>query len=132
MKDGTQATTVVIQAEQALAAAHLTLDITTIDRFLHPDYVIVQTGGVQEDKAQFLASLRSGDRHWNIAESDELEVRLHDTTAVVTGRWHGRGRHGAEHFDYYARFLSVWVQAEGNWRNVAYMATEVPPPCVVL
>lgn len=115
----------VIQAEQALAAAHLTLDIATFDRLLHPTYVIVQPGGAHENKAQTLASLTTGDRHWDLAESDDLEVRLYGDTAVVTGRWRGRGRNGAQHFDYQARFLSAWVREGGEWRNVAYMATEV-------
>ncbi|MEZ4725623.1 MAG: nuclear transport factor 2 family protein [Caldilineaceae bacterium] len=115
----------IIQAEQALAAAHLRLDLATIDQLLHPDYVIVQPGGVHENKAQMLASLATGDRHWDLAESDELAVRLYGNSAVVAGRWRGRGRNGAEHFDYRARFLSIWVRTEGQWRNVAYMATEV-------
>lgn len=115
----------VIQAEQALAAAHLTLDIATIDRLLHPSYVIVQPGGAHENKAQTLASLTTGDRHWDLAESDEMAVLLYGNTAVVTGRWRGRGRNGAVHFDYQARFLSTWVREDGEWRNVAYMATEV-------
>jgi len=125
MNNHTTDTGAVIQAEQALAAAHLTLDIATIDRLLHPNYVIVQPGGVHETKAQTLASLTAGDRHWELAESDEMAVRLYADTAVVTGRWRGRGRNGVEHFDYRARFLSVWVRAAGEWRNVAYMATEV-------
>lgn len=115
----------LIQAEQALATAHLTRDLATIDWLLHPTYVIVQPGGAHENKAQTLASLTTGDRHWELAESDEMEVRLYGDTAVVTGRWRGRGRNGAQHFDYQARFLSTWVREDGEWRNVAYMAMEV-------
>lgn len=125
MNEQTKAVDAVIQAEQALAAAHLTLDLATIDRLLHPAYVIVQPGGVQETKAQTLASLQSDNRHWDLAESDELAVRLYGDTAVVTGHWRGRGRNGATAFDYRARFLSIWVCEGGAWRNVAYMATEL-------
>jgi hypothetical protein len=103
----------------------LTLDIATIDRLLHPNYLIVQPDGVQETKAQTLASLQSGNRHWDVAESDELAVRLYGNTAVVTGRWRGRGHNGAIPFDYRARFLSIWVCEGGAWHNVAYMATEL-------
>lgn len=115
----------VIQAEQRLAAAHITLDIATIDRLLHPDYRIIQLGGLQETKAQTLASLQRDNRHWDLAESDEMDVRLYGDTAVVTGRWRGRGRNGAKAFDYRARFLSIWVREGDEWRNVAYMATEI-------
>lgn len=125
MNNPTIDTVAIIEAEQALAAAHLTLDIATIDRLLHPNYVIVQPGGVHENKAQTLASLTTGDRYWDLAESDDLEVRLYGDTAVVTGRWRGCGRNGNVQFDYCARFLSTWVREAAEWRNVAYMATEV-------
>jgi ketosteroid isomerase-like protein len=118
----------LIAAEEALAAAHLTLDLATLDRLLHPDYVIVQPGGAIEDKAQTLASFTTGDRHWDLAQSDEMTVRIHGDTAVVTGRWRGRGRNGAIHFNYQARFLSTWVRENGAWRNLAYMATELTLP----
>ncbi|MCE7985529.1 MAG: nuclear transport factor 2 family protein [Caldilinea sp. CFX5] len=124
MNEPTNDSAAVIQAEQALATAHLTLDVATIDRLLHPTYVIVQPGGTHENKAQTLASFLAGDRHWDLAESDEMAVRLYGDTAVVTGRWRGRGRNGTVHFDYQARFLSTWVREDGAWRNVAYMATE--------
>lgn len=125
MNNPTTDTAAIIEAEQAVAAAHLTLDIATIDRLLHANYVIVQPGGAHETKAQTLASLTTGERYWDLAESDDLEVRLYGDTAVVTGRWRGRGRNGDVHFDYCARFLSTWVREAGEWRNVAYMATEV-------
>ena len=120
-----QAGAAIIAAEEALAAAHLTLDRATLDRLLHPDYVIVQPGGTIEDKAQTLASFATGDRHWEIAECDDMRVRIHGDTAIVTGRWRGQGRNGAVQFDYQARFLSTWVWEAGAWRNIAYMATEI-------
>jgi hypothetical protein len=42
----------VAQAEQQLAAAHLQLDLETIEYLLHPDYVIIQPGGKVEYKRQ--------------------------------------------------------------------------------
>ena len=128
MNDESKDHEAVIQAEQTLAAAHLTLDLATIARLLHPNYVIVQPGGVHENKEQTLASFTTGDRHWDLAESDEMVVQLYGNTAIVTGRWRGRGRNGAIHFDYRARFLSTWVREDGEWRNVAYMATEIEYP----
>jgi ketosteroid isomerase-like protein len=115
----------ILAAEEALAAAHLTLDLATIDRLLHPAYIIVQPGGIIEDKAQTLASFTTGDRYWDLAQSDEMTVRLFGDTAIVTGRWRGRGQNGAEKFDYQARFLSTWLREDGTWRNIAYMATEI-------
>ncbi len=115
----------VLQAERDLAEAHLTLDLARFDHLLHPDYVIIQPGGHVAGKAETLASLQTGDRSWEIACSDEMEVKVYGDTAVVVGRWRGKGQNGATPFDYSARFLSVWVFEEGMWRNVAAQSTEM-------
>ena len=110
-------------AEQQLAAAHVNLDLVQFERLLHDDYVIIQPGGRTESREEVLASYRSGDRQWVRARSDQLEVRLFGNTAVVVGRWSAAGRHGEERFDYAARFLAVWVYADGRWQNVASQST---------
>jgi len=113
----------VIAAEQQLAAAHVTLDLDQIDRRLHPDYIIIQPGGRTESKEEVLTSYRSGNRRWDHAHSDQLNVRLYGDTAVVVGRWTAAGQNGEEPFDYSARFLAVWVYTEGRWQNVASQST---------
>jgi ketosteroid isomerase-like protein len=113
----------VLQAERDLAKAHLNLDLVRIDALLHPDYVIIQPGGKVEDKAETLASLQTGDRTWEIARSDQMDVRIYGETAVVIGRWRGKGQNQGTVFDYLARFLSVWRYTAGMWRNVAFQST---------
>lgn len=119
---------VIAEAERTLAAAHRTLDLTILDRLLHPDYVILQPDGTTESKAQVLASFQTGERHWELAEVDQLEIRLHGQCAVVVGRWRAAGRNGPRRSDYAARFLSIWVNDAGGWRNVAYQSTKMPLP----
>jgi ketosteroid isomerase-like protein len=113
----------VIAAEERLAAASLTLDLDVFEQLLHPDYVIIQPGGLIENKAETIASLASDTRHWQVARSDEMDVRLYGDTAVVIGRWTSQGQNGDEPFDYQARFLSVWVKEGEQWRNVAFQST---------
>jgi len=113
----------VIQAELELAAAHLSLDLATFERLLHPDYVIIQPGGCVEGKVETLSSLRSGSRHWDLARSDQMEVRLYGNMAVVVGRWTGRGANAGVDFDYQARFLSLWIEEGGQWRNLTSQST---------
>jgi ketosteroid isomerase-like protein len=115
----------VLQAERDLAEAHLRLDLPRFDELLHPDYVIIQPGGKVEDKAETLASLQTGTRLWEIARSDEMDVQIYGETAVVVGRWRGKGQNGDISFEYSARFLSVWIYEEGMWRNVAAQSTEI-------
>jgi ketosteroid isomerase-like protein len=115
----------VVQAEHQLAAAHLQLDLKTIEHLLHPDYVIIQPGGNVETKAEVIASYTSGTRKWDTALVDQLDIRLHSDTAIVVGRWRASGQHGTEQFDYAARFLSIWIKQSGRWQNIGYQSTEI-------
>ena len=112
--------------EMQLAEAHVQLDIDLIDRLLHPDYKIIQPGGLVETKADVLASYRSGTRHWDSAYSDEMDVHIYGQTAIVVGRWRASGRNGDVTFNYSARFLSVWLFENRRWLNLTSQSTEIP------
>jgi ketosteroid isomerase-like protein len=111
--------------EQALAEAHKNLDTASIARLLHPDYVNLRNDGSRETRAEFLTSLDSGGRIWRTAQSDNLQVKVFGNCAVVTGRWRGVGTNRGKNFDYSASYLSIWVQSDGSWRNVAYSAHDI-------
>ena len=115
----------VAALEQQLAEAHRTLNLEAIENLLHPDYLIVQPGGTIENRSEIISSLKSGTRHWDVAESDQLDVRVYGTTAVALGRWHAVGQNAGQSFDYTARFLSIWIKDKGSWRNIAYQSTEI-------
>jgi ketosteroid isomerase-like protein len=70
-------------------------------------------------KEELLASFRSGERGWEEALSDEHDVRIYGDTAVVTGRWRARGANAGQPFDYAARYVSVWVEQDGEGRMVS-------------
>lgn len=108
-----------------MAQAHLKLDLEVIERLLHDDYVVVQPSGRLETKRYVLHSYKHERREWHTAEVDQLQVSLYAETAVVIGRWRATGQNNEVHFDYAARFLSVWVWSDGRWQNVAYQATEI-------
>lgn len=115
----------VAQAEQALAEAHIRIDIDAIDNLLHADYTIVQPGGRVETRADVLASYRSDKRFWSVARTDQLDIRFYGDTAVVIGRWKAKGKNGEEQFDYSSRFLSIWIKESSQWKNVAFQSTDI-------
>lgn len=120
----------VLQAEAAWATALRMLDLAALDQLMADDYQIIQPGGLLLGKVETLASLRSEQRHWEVAESDEHQVRVYGDTAVVIGRWRGRGVNHGQRFDYAARYLGVWVKRAGRWQLVADQSTELPFPPV--
>jgi hypothetical protein len=87
----------IIEAEEHLAAASLNLDLSVFEQLLHPDYLIVQPGGVIENKVETIASLASDTRYWQVAGSDEMEVRVYGDTAVVTAVGQAKGKMATNH-----------------------------------
>jgi ketosteroid isomerase-like protein len=115
----------VIEAEQRLAAAHLTLDLAVIADLLHQDYVIVQPGGRFETREDILASYASGARHWQQAEVSQLQVKIYGNTARVLGIWKAVGTNEGTQFNYRARFISIWIKQNDEWKNVSYASAEI-------
>ncbi|WP_087726018.1 nuclear transport factor 2 family protein [Pandoraea sp. PE-S2T-3] len=117
----------VEEAEHTLARAHLDLatGLDVIESLLHPDYVIIQPGGVIETKTDVLASYRTGTRHWDTAQVDQLRSTQYGATIIVVGRWCASGYNGATWFDYQARFASVWIKTGSRWQNITYQSTEI-------
>jgi hypothetical protein len=113
----------VLQAEREWLLTHLRLDVDALDRLVVPDYAQVEDRGRIVSKEQVLASLRSGERGWEEAHSDKHDVRIYGNTAVVIGRWRARGVNAVQPFDYAARYVSVWVEHEGEWRMVSDQST---------
>ncbi len=115
----------IIQAEKTLAHAHLTMDIEAISNLLHQDYVIVQPGGKIETKADVLASYQMGNRHWDKAQVDQLDVKIYGSMARVLGVWQATGTNDGQAFDYQARFISIWISDGTSWKNISYSSAEI-------
>jgi hypothetical protein len=110
----------IIKAEQMLARAHLSLDLSVLDTLFHKDYKIVQPGGRIETKQDVLISYQTGNRNWDKAEVSELEVEIFGEMARVIGLWSAVGLNNGEAFNYQARFISIWIKEDSLWKNIAY------------
>ena len=109
----------VIAVEQAWVEAHRNLDLETLEHILSDQYRQVQADGKVIGKQDLLASYRSGLRNWEIAESDQYEIRMLGETALLIGRWRGKGVNQGDKFDYSARFLTVYQREAGEWKLIS-------------
>ena len=114
----------VLDAERDWARAHLENDVAALNRMMAEEYAQIAGGGRVVGKAEVLASFKPGVRHWDEATSDEHDVRVYGETAVVIGRWRGRGVNDGQPFDYHALYVSVWVRRDGRWQMVTDQSTE--------
>ncbi len=119
MDDNTGQEAEIISAEQAWVAAHRDLDLEPLENILSDQYRRVQSDGIVIGKEELLNSYRTGLRKWEIAESDQYEIRLLENVALLIGRWQGKGENQGKKFDYSARFLAVYQLDGGHWKLVS-------------
>ena len=109
----------VLNVERRWVEAHRNLDLDTISSILADDYRQIQADGRVIGKDELIQTYNSGNRRWEIAESNDYEVRLLGSVALLIGRWRGKGDNNGEVFDYTARFLAVYQLNEDKWKLVS-------------
>ncbi len=115
----------ILQAERDFLMAHLNCDVAALDRLMADEYAQINSAGRVVSKADVIASFKSGNRHWDEAHSDELQVRVYGEAAVVIGRWQARGVNTGQAFDYAARYVSVWIWRDGRWQMTVDQSTDI-------
>lgn len=115
----------VLATEKAWSEAHRSGDFATIAHLMADDYVRINPDGSLSNRAETLASYQPEERHWDLAQGDQYDVRINGDSAVVIGRWTARGVNNDQDFDYQARFLSVYQRRNGHWQMVAEQSTTI-------
>ncbi len=113
----------VIAAERRWVQAHRDLDLEALEDMLDDNYVQIRADGSVIGKQEALKSYRSGKRRWDHAESDQYRATVIGNSAILVGRWIGRGENDGEPFDYTARFMAFYVNRDGKLLLAADQST---------
>jgi ketosteroid isomerase-like protein len=70
-------------------------------------------------RADDLDEARKKDPKYEVFENNDMKVRIHGDTAVVTGRRHTKGIAGGKPFDSKFQFTDTFVKDAGRWRLLA-------------
>lgn len=115
----------VIRIEDQWAVAVRNGDVETLRNIIADDYLGTTATGAMQDKESYLADFISGDREVSLLTTEDLEVRLHGSTAVLThgGRAEAviRGSPVSGTF----RWTHVLVRRDGQWEVVTNHVTRV-------
>lgn len=109
----------VISLEKKWAEAYKARDITILDSLLAEDFVITVEDGSTYGKAGYISHTADSSVHVDQAELSDLRVRLHGSTAIVTGAYHERGDSKGKHYEYRDRLTDTWMKFNGRWQVVA-------------
>jgi ketosteroid isomerase-like protein len=109
----------VLQTERNLATAYLNGDAGAIAWGVMEDYMLTNSTGKITTRADDLDEARNKDPKYEVFENNDMKVRIHGDTAVVTGRRHTKGIAGGKPFDSKFQFTDTFVKDAGRWRLLA-------------
>ena len=105
----------LLKVERDFAAAVLSNDADAIGKFLTDDWVIVDADGGVIDKTRFLDAIKSRMLLHEEMELDDLTVRAHGDSAVVTTITSTKGRFAGREFAAQERATDFFVKRNGRW-----------------
>jgi ketosteroid isomerase-like protein len=118
----------VERLERELVKAIGARDLTTYDRLVADDYVVVRATGRESTKADVLASYRSGALAYVGLDITDVKAHVFGDTAIVSARTLGQRREGGNETPNRVRYIRVFARRGGEWRAVSQMATPAQEP----
>ncbi|HEU4509277.1 MAG TPA: nuclear transport factor 2 family protein [Pyrinomonadaceae bacterium] len=90
-------------------------DMDALDRFMADEYILTDPLGNVRTKAESLEALRSNQVLFESTRSDNVNVKIHGDTAVVTGRSTFRGRYKGWSMSGKYQYTDVLVKRHNAW-----------------
>ncbi|HBE83889.1 MAG: nuclear transport factor 2 family protein [Blastocatellia bacterium] len=109
------------------AAALAKNDVATLEKTYSDNYMLVNLDGSVQNKADRLASFKSGDTKFESFVYDEVNVRTNPegTGAVVIARATAKGTNRGRAVSGSIRVTQVWSKMKDGWRQVSGHATTI-------
>jgi ketosteroid isomerase-like protein len=86
----------VLQAERELSVAYLKSDANAIARGVMEDYALTHSTGRITTRVEDIDEAKRNDPKYEVFENQDMKVRVHGDTAVITGRTHTKGISGGK------------------------------------
>jgi ketosteroid isomerase-like protein len=111
-----------------LTEAVVKVDVTFLERVLHEDYAHHRPSGTVENRAQYLENRKARRVGFESLVADEIKVRVHGDTAVVTGRSTAKGKDQHGKMDDQRHWTRVLVRRDGRWQFLHYHGAPIQRP----
>jgi len=115
-----------IAAEAARYAAQTGNDFAAMQRLFAEDLVYIHSSTVQDDKASFIESMRSGAVRYRAMHKGQTQVRTFGPIGIITGQASFEVTARGQDMVLDLLFHAVWVKRSGAPQFVSWQATRVP------
>lgn len=120
-----------ITVEEALAAedarfkAQMSGDVAAMQRLFGDDLVYIHSSTVQDTKASFIESIRSGTVKYRKMTRGEVKVRTYGCVAIVSGRSDFEVTVKGEDRTMKLLFHAVWAKRAAGAQFISWQATKL-------
>jgi|GraSoiStandDraft_4_1057263.scaffolds.fasta_scaffold293957_1 ketosteroid isomerase-like protein len=111
--------------EQEMLTAVLKGDISANERYLAHDVVFTGPDGEVLDRTRLNADLKSGALKLQSSTFNDMKVRVHGDTAVVTYGTTDKGTYKGKDISGQFRWTDVFERRNGNWQVVATHGSQI-------
>jgi hypothetical protein len=119
----------LIQIEHEIGRANLDCDYKYFDQVEAEEFIFTDAAGTVSNKKQDMAGEKDCRKTEGTYDVDEAEVRLFNSTAVVTGRITTAHKNKEEKLvTRRSRFTDVFVWRDRRWQLVAGHSSRIPEP----
>jgi ketosteroid isomerase-like protein len=115
----------VIKTLQDICKAYEKKDTDVLLKYMTEDFTLTASDGAITTRDDEIKELKSGKVTYQIFENRDMKVRLHDKTAVVTGRTIVKGVYEKAAIDAEFQFTDTLIWKNGHWRIVASHASRI-------
>ncbi len=109
----------LIKLEKEWADALVKHDLAFLDTILADDYMSTDSEGTVGNKAQEIATLKSGDYVLVSTVLDNIKVHVYGDAAVYFGRSTDKAQLKGKDISGQYQWTDTWVKRDGRWRCVA-------------
>ena len=117
----------VLRVEQEWQQALVNADVKALDRIYVDSMIYTHSNGSVDDKASYIAKIKSGDSVYKSMTRDDIKVQIFGDAAIVTCHWRVNSVSGTTVNNTNARYLHFYTKQKGQWRMVAHQATKIIP-----
>jgi len=116
-----------LKAEDARYAAQMGNDFAAMERLFGDDLVYIHSSTVQDTKASFIESMRSGAVKYRSMKRGEVKVRTYGCIAIVSGRANFEVTARGQELSLDLLYHAVWAKRAAGPQFVSWQATRVMP-----
>jgi hypothetical protein len=114
--------------EQVWNDAHKTGDAAPLERLWADDLEVAVPKMAVMTRQRALDFFKSARMTFDVYDTSDLKIRIYDWVAIVTGRLQRTRSVNAQKTTDDWRFTKVYLRRDGEWRVVAFHASDAPSP----